>query len=138
QGYVDSVTPNVSASGKLRYGNVEAAATFNGVSDQYFRVKGVDLAQGVAFGPDAVQQRMQVAVIDSNTRAKLFPNTPNPLGEVILLGSVPVRVIGVTVKKDSAFGNSEALNVWVPYTTAMGRIIGQNYLRSITVRVADD
>ena len=77
-------------------------------------------------------------MIDDNTRKTLFPNTPDPVGEVILLGSVPVRVIGVAAKSDSAFGNSEALNVFVPYTTAMSRIVNQNYLRSITVRVRDD
>ncbi|MBP7567626.1 MAG: MacB family efflux pump subunit [Burkholderiaceae bacterium] len=138
QGYVDSVTPNLNASARLRYRNVELTGTVNGVGEQYFRVKNVSLAQGVAFGADAVRDRTQVAVIDDNTLKKLFPDTPNPIGEVILLGSVPVRVIGVAAPSTSAFGNSEALNVWVPYTTAMGRIVGQNYLRSITVRVADD
>ena len=138
QGYVDSVTPNLSATARFRWRNVELTGAVNGVGEQYFRVKGVKLAQGQAFDRDAVQQRQQVAVIDHNTLTKLFPNNPNPVGEVILLGSVPVRVIGVAAKSESAFGNSEALNVWVPYTTAMGRILGQNYLRSITVRVADD
>jgi len=138
QPYVDSVTPTITSSLTLRYRNVEATATVNGVSEQYFRVRDVEVAQGTAFGNNSVRLREQVAVIDDNTRKKLFPQTPNPIGEVILLGSVPVRVIGVAAKKDSAFGNSEALNVFVPYTTAMGRIVNQNYLRSITVRVADD
>ena len=138
QSYVDSVTPNLNTSARLRYRNVELTGTVNGVGEQYFRVKGVKLAQGVPFGRNAVQERMQVAVIDNNTLTKLFPNTPNPVGEVILLGSVPVRIVGVAAKSEGGFGNTEALNVWVPYTTAMGRIIGQNYLRSITVRVSDD
>lgn len=137
QPYVDSVTPNLNAAARLRWRNVELTGTVNGVGEQYFRVKAVKLAQGTVFDASAVQERQQVAVIDDNTRAKLFPNLPNPVGEVVLLGSVPVRVIGVAAKSDNAFGNSEALNVWVPYTTAMGRIVGQNYLRSITVRVAD-
>jgi macrolide transport system ATP-binding/permease protein len=79
-----------------------------------------------------------VAVIDDNTRAKLFADGGDPIGQVVLLGSVPVRIIGVAAKKDSAFGNSDQLNVFVPYTTAMGRIINQAWLRSVTVRVADD
>ncbi|WP_315123239.1 MacB family efflux pump subunit [Comamonas antarctica] len=137
QPYVDSVTPNVSTATRFRWRNVELTGTVNGVGEQYFRVKAVKLAQGSVFERDAVQQLQQVAVIDDNTRAKLFPNLANPVGEVLLLGSVPVRVIGVAAKSENAFGNSEALNVWVPYTTAMGRIVGQNYLRSITVRVSD-
>jgi len=138
QPYVDSVTPTITSSLTLRYRNIDATATVNGVGEQYFRVRDVTLAQGSAFGDNSVRLREQVAVIDDNTKKKLFPQNPNPIGEVILLGSVPVRVIGVAAKKDSAFGNSEALNVFVPYTTAMGRIVNQNYLRSITVRVSDD
>ena len=139
QGYVDSVTPNVTASYTVRYGNVAVTGTATGVGEQYFRVKDIQLAQGVAFDRSAVDQRAQVAVIDDNTRAKLFPDTPNPVGEVILVGAVPVRVIGVAKKKDGGFGpSSESLNIFVPYTTAMNRMIGQNYLRSITVRVSDD
>ncbi len=138
QSYVDSVTPTLSASVTGRYRNIEAAMTVMGAGEQYFRVKGVKIAQGSPFGADNVARREQVAVIDDNTRKTLFPNTPDPVGEVILLGSVPVRVIGVAAKSESAFGNTEALNVFVPYTTAMSRIVNQNYLRSITVRVRDD
>jgi len=50
---------------------------------------------------------------------------------------VPARIVGVTAKKASAFGNDDAINIWIPYTTAMGRFTGQDYLRSITVRVSD-
>ncbi|MFE8645028.1 MacB family efflux pump subunit [Sphingomonas sp. NCPPB 2930] len=138
QGYVDSVTPTLSSSVTGRYRNIEASVTVLGAGEQYFRVKGVTIAQGNPFGADNVQRREQVAVIDDNTRKTLFPNTPDPVGEVIILGSVPVRVIGVAAKSESAFGNTEALNVFVPYTTAMSRIVNQNYLRSITVRVRDD
>ena len=138
QGYVDSVTPNVTASYTVRYGNVAVTGTATGVGDQYFRVKDIQLAQGTAFDRSAVDQRAQVAVIDDNTRAKLFPDHPNPVGEVILVGSVPVRVIGVAKKKDGFGPSNESLNIFVPYTTAMNRMIGQNYLRSITVRVSDD
>ncbi|MGC4080270.1 MAG: MacB family efflux pump subunit [Rubrivivax sp.] len=137
QSFVDSVTPNVQTSLTARFGNVDASASVSGVGEQYFRVKGLKIADGTAFGDDAVLRYAQVAVIDDNTRKKLFPTT-EPVGQVIFLGSMPVTVIGVTAKKDSAFGpNSESLNVFVPYTTAMRRLIGQGYLRSITVRVAD-
>ena len=32
---------------------------------------------------------------------------------------------------------SDSLNVWVPYTTALRRLLGQSNLRNITVRVSD-
>ncbi|MDD0837576.1 MacB family efflux pump subunit [Curvibacter sp. HBC61] len=136
QSYVDSVTPNVQSALTARFANVDASVQVSGVGEQYFRVKGLSLAQGTAFSPAAVQAIAQVAVIDDNARKKLFPTT-DPVGQVLLLGSMPVTVIGVTAKRDSFGPNAESLNVYVPYTTAMRRLIGQGYLRSITVRVDD-
>ncbi|MDB5777109.1 MAG: macrolide transporter permease/ATP-binding protein MacB [Herbaspirillum sp.] len=137
QNFVDSVTPMVSSTSTARFGNVSVNATVNGVGDQYFRVRGLHLSDGVSFDRDGVRKRSQEAVIDANTRNKLFVNGENPIGQVILLGAVPARVIGVTEKKENGFGGNDALNVWVPYTTAMSRMLGQSYLRSITVRVSD-
>ena len=138
QSYVDSVTPSVSSSATLRYGNIAVNGTINGVGEQYFRVRGVQLAAGRTFDEDSVASLAQEVVIDDNTRKQLFPRKPNPVGEVILLGQVPCRVVGVAKRSESAFGNSEALNVWIPYTAAMSRVTGQSHLRSITVRISDE
>ncbi|CAI0921711.1 Macrolide export ATP-binding/permease protein MacB [Serratia liquefaciens] len=138
QGYVHSVTPTVSSSTTFRYGNQSVSGTVNGVGEQYFLVRGYSIDSGMAFNRHSVDQLMQEVVIDENTRNKLFPHGANPLGEVILLGSLPCRIIGVAAKKQSGFGSDENLNVWIPYTTAMKRMLGQSYLKSITVRVNDD
>ena len=136
QGFVDSVTPGVSTSATLRVGNTALTGQVRGVGQQYFQVKGVRLAEGQAFNADAVTRYAQEVVIDPNTRQKLF-GSGNALGEVILVNNLPVRVIGVTAEQKSVFGNSETLNLWIPYTTAMGRLLGRDYLNSITVRISD-
>ncbi|MEN3111688.1 MacB family efflux pump subunit [Uliginosibacterium paludis] len=138
QSYVDSVTPAVSTSKTLVFENIAASGTVNGVGMQYFRVRGLEFAEGSAFDADSEKRSAQEVVIDENTRKALFAETRNVVGKVILLGSMPARIIGVTQKKESGFGNNDALNVWVPYTTAQNRLLGQRYLRSITVRVRDN
>ncbi|MBO9687172.1 MAG: MacB family efflux pump subunit [Mitsuaria chitosanitabida] len=135
--YVDSVTPSVSVSAGLRYRNVDVSASITGVGEQFFRVRGYDFAQGQAFNAESVRLQEQVAVIDDNARKTLFPNGEPALGEVILLGTVPVRIVGVTARKESAFGNDESNSIWLPYTTAMSRLTGQDYLARVTVRVSD-
>jgi macrolide transport system ATP-binding/permease protein len=135
--YVDSVTPSVSSSATIRYGNVDAQAQINGVGDAFFRVKGVEIALGRFFDAAAVRNMEQVVVIDHNSREQFFGNGEDPIGRVILLGNVPCRVIGVTEENNSRFGGGSNLSVWVPYSTAMGRIKGQSYLSGITVRVRD-
>jgi macrolide transport system ATP-binding/permease protein len=138
QSYVDSVTPSVATSVTARFGNVSATAQVTGVGEDYFRVRGLEIEEGSFFLADAVDAMEQSVVIDNNTRKAFFDASENPIGQVLLLGSTPCRVIGVTKKRTTGFGNNENLSLWVPYTTAMGRMLGQSYLRSITVRIRDD
>ncbi|MGL4667112.1 MAG: ABC transporter permease, partial [Saezia sp.] len=128
QGYVDSVTPVASISRVARYGNVEATSSVQGVSYQYFRVQDVEIAEGIAFDEAAENELAQVAVIDHNTREKFFTEYEDPIGQVIFLGSMPVRIIGVAAKKENAFAAGDTLSVYLPYTTVLKRMQGQNHL----------
>ncbi|MBM7036945.1 MacB family efflux pump subunit [Vibrio ulleungensis] len=132
--FVDSVTPTVSTNLNIRYSNETVSGQIEGVGTEYFRVRGYSLASGQYFDQGSVDRLEQVAVIDDNTAEELFPDA-NPLGEVIFLGRLPVRIIGVTEAMESSFGNSDSLNVWIPYTTVSGRIFRQNFVNDITVRI---
>jgi macrolide transport system ATP-binding/permease protein len=136
QVYVDSATPATGGSQALRYRNITANASVNGVGEQYFRVKGYEISQGALFGADDIARQAQVVVIDQNTGTKFFARE-DPIGKVIFLGELPCRIIGVTKEKEGPFGNSQNLQVWIPYSAAMSRLLGQQYFNSITVRVME-
>lgn len=137
QPYLDSVTPATGSNLSVRYTNITANAQISGVGARYFRVRGYELAQGTVFQEAEVLRQAQVVVIDQNSAKKLFAASESPLGKVILVGNLPCTVIGVTREKESPFGNSGNLSLWLPYSTAMGRLFGQTYFNSITVRVKD-
>ncbi|GAB3050049.1 MacB family efflux pump subunit [Stenotrophomonas tumulicola] len=137
QPFVDSATPGVATTATALHGNRSANAQVQGVSEQYFRVHGMKLGEGSFFGHAGVQGYQQVVVIDANTRARFFAPRDNPVGQTILIGNVPVRVVGVVKKDTAAAGDASVLRVWVPYTTAMARMLGQSHVSSITVRVSD-
>lgn len=135
QPYVDSVSPNVSRSMNLTYKSDEVVSQVIGVGENYFRVKALELAMGAYFTSKDIKKQAQVVLIDNNTKEKLFPNS-NPLGEVILAGKVPLKVIGVLEKKQGMMAG-ESLQIFTPYTTAMHRLFGIKHLSSITVRIKD-
>ncbi|BCK61765.1 macrolide export ATP-binding/permease protein MacB 1 [Aeromonas caviae] len=137
-GYVHSVTPSLATSVTLRRGSQAVLGSVNGVGEQFFQVRGYRLLQGMLFDAASVSALAQEVVIDENSLARLFGAGESPLGQVILLGSLPCRVIGVVARNQSGFGSDENLNVWIPHTTAMTRMLGQSYLRSISVRVQDE
>lgn len=137
QFYVDSLTPNVSSSQTVRYGNTQVQTQTHGVSHQYFRVRNVAIAQGAIFDADAVHRQAQTVIIDDNTRQRLFKPWENPLGKIIMVGKLPCVVIATTKKATSMFINPDSLEVFVPYTTAMYRLSGQDFFESITVRLRE-
>ena len=135
--YVDSATPMIGRSLLLRYRNIDLDAQVNGVSHQYFQVRGIKMAEGIAFSESDARRQAQVVVIDHNTRQRLFGAGVDPLGQVILIGNLPCTVIGVAAENKNLFASGKTLNVWVPYETAAGRVLGQRYLDSISVRMKD-
>ncbi|YCI30365.1 MacB family efflux pump subunit [Erwinia sp. PK3-005] len=137
QPYVHSVTPLLSTSTTLKYRNQALTVSVNGVGEQFFAVRGYRITQGMAFDRHSVEDLAQEAVIDKNTLKRLFPQGENPLGEVVILGNMPVRIIGVA-SHQSSFVSDSNLNIWVPYTTVMKRMVGQTWLSGITVRVRDN
>ncbi|MEQ1899843.1 MAG: MacB family efflux pump subunit [Devosia sp.] len=139
QPYADSVTPQVSANATVRYGSISASAQVTGAGPDVFRVGNRGFVQGVAFNTEGVAALAQEAVIDTKARDTLFPDGEDPIGRVILIGKVPARIIGVVAASTNNFGpQSNNIAIWVPYTTAMSRILGQSWLSTITVRIADD
>src|SRR5699024_2699108 len=137
QSFIDSATPEVSTSVTARNGNDAATARVEGVGAQYFRVKGMKLLTGTFFDADAVRRLAQVAIIDADTRDALFPAGGNPLGQVVVLDNMPVRIIGVVENPSRGFGRGSSLRVWTPYSIVMWRLLGQDYVSSITVRVSN-
>ncbi|MCX8602095.1 MULTISPECIES: MacB family efflux pump subunit [unclassified Gilliamella] len=137
QSFVHSTTPNLATSAYFRINNLAVTGTVNGVGEQFFAVRGYTISKGIAFDKQSVDTSAQDAVIDENTVKRLFTNQ-DPIGKILIVGQLPVRIIGVATKQQQGFGNNESLNIWLPYTTVINRMVGQTSLKSITVRVNDN
>ncbi|CAI1578464.1 macrolide ABC transporter ATP-binding protein/permease MacB [Serratia proteamaculans] len=137
QPYVNALSPTIASSMRLRLGNVDVAANVTGVSEQFFRVYGMTFTQGIGIDQLQVQSQSQTVVIDANTQRRLFPHQKDVVGQVILVGNMPATVVGVAKEKQSMFGSSKTLNVWVPYSTMANRLMGNAYFDSITVRIRE-
>lgn len=136
QGFIDSVSPEVSASDNIRFLGKSAIASINGVGREHFRVKGIELLQGTTFRDD--RNALQEVIIDENTRKAIFDNTGlQALGQIVFLGSVPARVVGIA-KINNRSDASNRITVWMPYSTVMYRIVGKPVLTGISVRLKDN
>ena len=136
QPFVDSVSASVQTNALLRRGAQESNAMAQGVSFDLFRVYGLKVKEGRIFSNQELQDRAQVGVIDDNA-AKLFFPTESALGKNIIVGNISVKVIGILAKTDSFVIRGENPNIFMPYTSVMTRLINQNYLSSIVVRIKE-
>lgn len=60
----------------MRYQQNEANATINGVSNDYFDVKGLVFKDGQTFDQRSVRDRSQDVVIDTNTQKQFLVTVP--------------------------------------------------------------
>jgi macrolide transport system ATP-binding/permease protein len=132
--YVDSVSPNLSGSVPALQGSRRANTQVLGVGADLPRVRGLRLKAGRFFTEHEVEAYRAVGVVDQKAATALFSG--DPIGSTVLLGGMPVEVIGVVGA--SAFAGGATPTVYVPHTSAASRLLGSQRLESITVRVRDN
>ncbi len=136
--FVDSVTPIVNDTANVSFENKSVTAQVKGVGEQFFQVKGIELDEGALLDFSMIKGYTQDAVIDPNAKKELFGNGVNPIGKIIIVDNIPIRIVGVSKKLSSMIGGDDTVNIWIPYTTVMGKMLGRSYLTSVTVRLKDD
>ena len=133
---VAAVSPEVRTGAQIMAGNNNWSTSIMGESVDYLAIRQWDLADGAMFTEADVRAAAKVCVLGKTTADKLFPED-DPVGKIIRIKNVPVKVLGVLKSKGvSMFGSDQDDTVLVPYTTAMKRFAGVTTLRSINVQAA--
>jgi putative ABC transport system permease protein len=128
---IKSVSPNVDGSVQVVYGNENWFTHYRGVSPEYFDIKSWPVESGAAFTRDDVDASADLCVIGTTVRDQLF-GAESPVGKVIRVGTLPLKVIAVLQSKGiSLEGRDQDDTIIVPYTTAMKKIKGNNWLDDI-------
>ncbi|QWZ79082.1 MacB family efflux pump subunit [Aeromonas sp. FDAARGOS 1419] len=136
QPYLAGASPEIASPGQLRYRNKTSSGSVTGVSNDYFKVKGMTLVSGRLLEWQDIQQRAAVAVVDKKSIGSLL-GKDDPVGKVVMVGTLPARIIGV-VSQETGFGpSSQSVNVWLPYSAVMSRLISQHHFSQLTIRVKD-
>ncbi|WP_156293193.1 ABC transporter permease [Serratia oryzae] len=136
QPYVDSVSPVISNTVMAVRGGKEVYVSLSGISDAYFRVRGLRFLSGNSFTQQDLDEREPVVIIDPELRSTLFAKNEQPEGEIIQLAGAPYRVGGVAEPKGGKFSGM-MLGAWMPYTSLLERMSGNMPLESITLRLRD-
>jgi putative ABC transport system permease protein len=123
---VTAISGYLSGSAQVVFGNANWMTSIGGVHDQYLTVRDWPVALGRDLNPQDVRSGAKVAIIGQTVVDKLFPGT-DPLGQTVRITNVPFQVIGVLAAKgQNSYGRDQDDVIFLPLTTARGRIVGRS------------
>lgn len=135
---IEVVAPERRARFTTRFGNLDYQTTIQGVTADFPRARDWTIQSGSFFSSRDTESYAPVAVLGKTVRDILFPKSANPIGEYIIIGSVPFQVIGVMNSKGaSPMGSDQDDVVFIPMTTGFIRLFGRPYLSSLTLKVKE-
>lgn len=134
--FLSGATPKEQKSIILRHRNRITQAAVYGVAPAFFHIHTFPILSGRNFTEESIRNSEVEIIIDPPVRAALFAPEQDPLGAVILVGTVPARVVGITdVAGSTQFGRRPFAAM--PYTTFGYRISGQAFFGSLTLQIAE-
>ncbi|MDO4496871.1 MAG: ABC transporter permease [Bacteroidales bacterium] len=130
--YVSHVSPEVSTSGQVIYGNNNTSTSVYGEGLEYFDIKQWEIVEGACFTEQDIQTSAKVCVVGKTVVDELFPDGQEPVGKTIRFKSTPVRIVGVLKSKGyNSFGMDQDNLIIMPYTSVMKRLLAQTYFSGI-------
>ncbi len=131
---VEYISPSVNARAQTIYGNKNWNTSITGTGERYPEVRNWEVEFGAYFDENLVKAAAKVCVLGADVKTNLFEDE-DPIGKVVRIKKIPFKVLGVLKKRGESggFGSRDDM-ITVPYTTAMRRLQGVDYIQSIDVR----
>ena len=122
---VKEVAPQVSSNQLITYRNSNASEQVVGTTPEYLEVRSFVVERGRFFNDIDIKRNQRVVVLGSEIAEKFFPQQ-DPLGKKIRVKNINLKIIGVLESKGSFLGNNQDRTVYIPLTTMVSQIVGDN------------
>ena len=130
--FVTKVSPEVTASGQVIYGNNNTSTSLYGEAPDYLDIRLWTIEKGECFTEEDIKKAAKKVVIGKTIVTELFGEGVDPIGKTVRFKSIPMTVIGVLKSKGYNNWGMDQDNVMIaPYTTVMKRIAAQTWFSNI-------
>jgi putative ABC transport system permease protein len=129
-----AISFNASGLATVKYGSEETNpnVSLQGVDENHLTVAGYDIESGRNFTVEDVQMNRHFVLIGSDIVRDLFPSGIDPLGQVITVAGMKLKVTGILKSKGAGIGNPDRI-CFMPVTTARQYFSRPNMTFNITV-----
>jgi macrolide transport system ATP-binding/permease protein len=122
---VGAVSYLIRQSGQIEFGNQNWTTSIQGISANYPPMTNWKIAAGREITRDDETGAGLVVVIGQTVSRQLFGETESPIGALIQVKNVPMRVIGVLASKgQTSYGQDQDDLVMIPFGTAERKVLG--------------
>ncbi len=129
---ISLISPQVTVSGQVIYGNQNTYTTITGISEEYLEIRKMELAYGRMFTDTELRSMAKVCVLGQTVVENLFGADADPIGLNIRIKSLPFLIIGVLEDKgESGMGQDQDDVILAPYTTVQKRLAAIDYIQGI-------
>ena len=133
---VTAVMAEGRRGGEVRYRErVLESALIQGVTEEFVRFSTFNAETGRLMTPSEVRRRRNVAVLGRDAAERLF-GTLDPIDRQVRIRGVPFRVVGVSRRQGSSFGQSQDEFAVIPLG-AFQRLFGSRSSIGLRVQPAD-
>ncbi len=130
---IRKASPVVNSSQQAVYGSNNWPGSIRGVNEDYFSINNFEIASGTNFTEEDVKTAEKVCLVGKTVVDNLFDDGENPLGKVIRLGKIPVKIVGILQSKgQNQMGMDQDDIIIMPYTTVQKRMLAINYVHMIS------
>ncbi|MDQ3487678.1 MAG: ABC transporter permease, partial [Acidobacteriota bacterium] len=131
---VQYVAAGANTRGQVIAGNQNWSTNTEGTDVDMPLIRSWQSKYGSFFSPQDVSGAAKVAVLGSLVADTLFGPDVDPTGQMIRIRNQPFRVVGVMSSKgQSGTGQDQDDIVFVPYTTVIKKLQGQQHIQRIQV-----
>jgi putative ABC transport system permease protein len=132
---VQYVAVGVQARTQVVAGNQNWFTRIQGTDVDFPLIRAWPTRLGAFFSPQDVSGAAKVAVLGNTVNEQLFGGD-DPIGQIVRVRNQPFRVIGVMAIKGQGSGDDMDDQILAPYTTVQKKLLGINYVQTITVSAA--
>jgi putative ABC transport system permease protein len=126
--------PAVIRASVARWEGRNAPTTLMGTTSDGLRIQGIVARTGRVFDEVDERELRRVVLLGATVARNLFGDR-DPVGETILVGRIPLEVIGVIRARGTDVGGSDLDNtIALPLATAMRRVLDEPFVDAVFVQ----
>jgi len=134
---VQYAAAGANTRGQVVAGNENWSTQVQGTDIDLPAIRNWPMKDGAFFTAMDVRAATKVAVLGSLVSDTLFGPDVDPTGQIIRIRSQPFKVLGVMASKgQSSMGQDQDDVIFVPYTTVIKKLQGQQHINNVTVSAA--